>query len=147
MFTCVPHPEPSSLLPPHTLSLGRPSAPAPSIQYRASNLDWRLVSYMIFSLSCIGEGNGNPLQCSCLENPRDGRPWWAAIYGVAQSQTRPKWQQQQQQQQFKRKNLMWIIRGFLYFFYGTFLKRLFSAFPYSHMCLNGFLLSHIYNLA
>ena len=40
-----------------------------------------------FSLSCIGEGNGNPLQCSCLENPRDGRAWWAAIYGVAQSRT------------------------------------------------------------
>ena len=39
------------------------------------------------SLSCIGEGNGNPLQCSCLENPRDGRAWWAAIYGVAQSRT------------------------------------------------------------
>ena len=38
-----------------------------------------------FSLSCIGEGNGNPLQCSCLENPRDGGAWWAAIYGVAQS--------------------------------------------------------------
>ena len=36
-----------------------------------------------FSLSCIGEGNGNPLQCSCLENPRDGGAWWAAIYGVA----------------------------------------------------------------
>jgi len=43
-----------------------------------------------FSLSCIGEGNGNPLQCSCLENPRDGGAWWAAIYGVAQSQTRLK---------------------------------------------------------
>ena len=41
-----------------------------------------------FSLSCIGEGNGNPLQCSCLENPREGRAWWAAIYGVAQSWTR-----------------------------------------------------------
>ena len=40
-----------------------------------------------FSLSCIGEGNGNPLQCSCLENPRDSRAWWAAIYGVTQSQT------------------------------------------------------------
>ena len=40
-----------------------------------------------FSLSCIGEGHGNPLQCSCLENPRDGRAWWAAIYRVAQSQT------------------------------------------------------------
>ena len=40
-----------------------------------------------FSLLHIGEGNGNPLQCSCLENPRDGRAWWAAIYGVAKSQT------------------------------------------------------------
>ena len=43
-----------------------------------------------FSLSCIGEGNGNPLQCSCLENPRDGGACWAALYGVAQSQTRLK---------------------------------------------------------
>ena len=43
-----------------------------------------------FSLSCIGEGNGNPLQCSCLENPRDGRAWWAAVSGVAQSRTRLK---------------------------------------------------------
>ena len=43
-----------------------------------------------FSLSCIGEGNGNPLQCSCLENPRDGGAWWAVIYGVAQSRTRLK---------------------------------------------------------
>ena len=42
------------------------------------------------SLSCIGERNGNPLQCSCLENPRDGAAWWAAVYGVAQSQTRLK---------------------------------------------------------
>ena len=40
-----------------------------------------------FSLSCIGEGNGNPLQCSCLENPRDGGAWWAAVYGVAESDT------------------------------------------------------------
>ena len=44
-----------------------------------------------FSLSCIGEGNGNPLQCSCLENPRDGGAWWAAVFGVAQSQTQLKW--------------------------------------------------------
>ena len=43
-----------------------------------------------FSLSCIGEGNGNPLQCSCLKNPRDGGAWWAAIHGVAQSWTRLK---------------------------------------------------------
>ena len=44
-----------------------------------------------FSLSCIGEGNGNPFQCSRLENPRDGGAWWAAVYGVAQSRTRLKW--------------------------------------------------------
>ena len=43
-----------------------------------------------FSLFCIGEGNGNPLQCSCLENPRDGGAWWAEVYGVAQSRTRLK---------------------------------------------------------
>ena len=43
-----------------------------------------------FSLSCIGEGNGNPLPCSCLENPRDRGAWWAAVYGVAQSRTRLK---------------------------------------------------------
>ena len=44
-----------------------------------------------FSLSCTGEGNGNPLQCSFLENPRDGGAWWAAVYGVAQSRTWLKW--------------------------------------------------------
>ena len=43
-----------------------------------------------FSLSCIGEGNGSLLQCSCLENPRDGGAWWAADYGVIQSRTRLK---------------------------------------------------------
>ena len=44
-----------------------------------------------FSLSCIGEGNDNPLQYSCLENPRDGGAWWAAVYGVTQSRTWLKW--------------------------------------------------------
>ena len=39
------------------------------------------------SYSCIGEGNDNPVQCSCLENPMDGEAWWAAVYGVAQSRT------------------------------------------------------------
>ena len=43
-----------------------------------------------FSFSCIGEGNGNPLPCSCLENPRKGGAWWAAIYGVTQSRTQLK---------------------------------------------------------
>ena len=50
----------------------------------------RLRDFFHFSLSCIGEGNGSPLQCSCLENPRDGAAWWAAVYGVAQSRTRLK---------------------------------------------------------
>ena len=49
-YTCVPHPEPSSLLPPHTIPLGHPSAPVPSIQYCVSNLDWQFVSYMTFFL-------------------------------------------------------------------------------------------------
>ena len=51
-----------------------------------------------FSLSHIGEGNGNTLQCSCLENPRDRGAWWAVVYGAAQSWTRLKRLQQQQQQ-------------------------------------------------
>ena len=55
-----------------------------------------------FSLSCTGEGNDNPLQCSCLENPRDGGAWWAAVYGVAQSRTRLK-QVKQQQRKFQHK--------------------------------------------
>ena len=50
-------------------------------------LDW----VISLSLSCIGEGNGNPLQCSRLENPRDRGAWWAAVYGVTQSRTRLKW--------------------------------------------------------
>ena len=52
-----------------------------------------------FSLSCTGEGNGSPRQCSCLENPRDGGAWWAAVYGVTESDTTEAIQQQQQQQQ------------------------------------------------
>ena len=56
--------------------------------HEESNTTERL--HFHFSLSCIGEGNGNPLQCSCLENPRDVGAWWAAVYGVAQSWTRLK---------------------------------------------------------
>ena len=54
---------------------------------------WKVGHYWVtsLSLSCIGEGNGNPLQCSCLENPRDGGAWWAAVYGVTQSRTWLKW--------------------------------------------------------
>ena len=48
-----------------------------------------------FSLSCIGEGNGNPLHCSCLENPRDRGAWWAAVWGHTESDTTEATQQQQ----------------------------------------------------
>ena len=57
-----------------------------SMELLRVGLDW----VISLSLSCIGEGNGNLLQCSCLENPRDGGAWWAAVYGVAQSRTRLK---------------------------------------------------------
>ena len=56
-------------------------------RYESDMTEWL---HFHFSLSCIGEGNGNPLQCSCLENPRDGGAWWAAVYGIAQSWTRLK---------------------------------------------------------
>ena len=69
-YTRVPHPEPSSLLPPHTIPLGRPSAPAPSIQYCASNLDWRLVSYMIlYMFQCHSPKSSHPLPLP--QSPKD----------------------------------------------------------------------------
>ena len=69
-YTCVPHPDPSSLLPPRTLPLGRPSAPAPSIQYRASNLDWRLVTYMILNIfQCHSPKSSHPLPLP--QSPKD----------------------------------------------------------------------------
>ena len=63
-----------------------------------------------FSLSCIGEGNGNPLQCSCLENPRDGRAWWAAVYGVAQSQTQLKRLSKQASKQADRRKIQLFLK-------------------------------------
>ena len=69
-YTCVPHPELSSFLPPHTIPLGRPSAPAPSIQYRASNLDWRLIPYMIlYVLQCHSPKSSYPLPLP--QSPKD----------------------------------------------------------------------------
>ena len=65
-----------------------------------------------FSLSCTGEGNGNPLQCSCLENPRDGGAWKAAIYGVTQSQTRLKRLSSSSSRETRKRkdlsNLSWV---------------------------------------
>ena len=61
-----------------------------AVHWGREELDMTERLHFHFSLSCIGEGNGTPLQCSCLENPRDGGAWWAAIYGVTQSWTRLK---------------------------------------------------------
>ena len=61
-----------------------------AVVYGVAESDMTELLHFHFSLSCIGEGNGNPLQCSCLENPRDSRAWWAAVYGVTQSRTRLK---------------------------------------------------------
>ena len=58
--------------------------------HEESDMTERLHFHFHFPLSCIGEGNGNPLQCSCLENSRDGGAWWAAVCGVAQSRTQLK---------------------------------------------------------
>ena len=69
-YTRVPHPEPSSLLPPHTIPLGHPSAPAPSIQYRALNLDWRLVPYVIlYVFQCHSPKSSHPLPLP--QSPKD----------------------------------------------------------------------------
>ena len=72
------------MAPPHSCTL------AWKIPWMEEQSDTTERLHFHFSVSCIGEGNGNPLQCSCLENPRDWGPWWAAIYGVAQSRTRLK---------------------------------------------------------
>ena len=61
---------------------------SPWCRYKSDTTEWLPFH---FSLSCIAEGNGNPLQGSCLENPRDRGAWWAAVYGIAQSRTRLKW--------------------------------------------------------
>ena len=67
-----------------------------------------------FSLSCIGEGNGNPLQCSCLENPGDGKAWWAAVYGVTQSWTRLKWLSSSRQPKIWTQNWHSVISAISY---------------------------------
>ena len=77
-----------------TLAWKTPWTEEPGRLQSMGSLDTTERLHFHFLLSCIGEGNGNPLQCSCLENPRDGGAWWAAVCGVAcgvaQSQTRLK---------------------------------------------------------
>jgi len=76
-----------------------------------------------FSLSCIGEGNGNPLQCSCLENPKDGGAWWAAVCGVAQSRTRLKRLSSSSSSRCTFKNISWTCSlSLLDLFCLTFFK-------------------------
>ena len=72
-----------------------------------------------FSLLCIGEGNGNPLQCSFLENPRDGGAWWAAIYGVAQSRTRLK-------RLSSSRSSIWYMNKVTFMFVGSCIRLRFS---------------------
>ena len=73
-----------------TLAWKIPWKGEPGMLQSMGSLRVRHDSVTSLSLSCIGEGNGNPFQCSCLENPRDGGAWWAAISGVTQSRTRLK---------------------------------------------------------
>ena len=64
--------------------------PSPQFELGQGRQDATERLHFHFALSCTGEGNGNPLQCSCMENPRDGGAWWAAVHGVAQSRARLK---------------------------------------------------------
>ena len=79
----------------------------PSMGSHRVGHDW--VTSLSFSLSCIGGGNGNPLQCPCLENPRDGGAWWAAVYGVTQGRTRLKRLSSSSSSIAVRAKLMWIL--------------------------------------
>ena len=92
-----------------------------------------------FSFSCTGEGNGNPLQCSCLENPRDGGAWWAAVYGVTQSQTWLKWLSSSSMG-CKRRRKAYAASQFLYlidFCALLFPSFLFPpAFPFCILCFS-----------
>ena len=79
------------------------------LQSMGSLRDTTELLHFHFSLSCTGEGNGNPLQCSCLENPRDGGGWWADVYGVTQSRTRLKWLSSSSKQiRDPRTSLRWL---------------------------------------
>ena len=76
-----------------------------------------------FSLSCIGEGNGNPLQCSCLENPRDRGAWWAAVSGVAQSRT---WLMRLSSSSSSKTKFSGCISNFFLFLFFYFIFKLYN---------------------
>ena len=92
-----------------------------------------------FSLPCIGEGNGNPLQCSCLEDPRDGRAWWAAIYGVAQSRKRLK-----RLSSSSRLDSFWALWGEKFSGLSRAHRWLSSFYVSSHHCLPSLYTMHQY---
>ena len=94
------HPTPV-LLPGKSHGWRRLAGCSPWGRWESDTTEWL---HFHFSLSCIGEGNGNPLQCSCLENPRDGATWWAAVCGVAQSWTWLKWLSSSSRWKFSVKN-------------------------------------------
>ena len=81
-----------------------------------------------FSLSCIGEGNGNPLQGSCLENPRDGGAWWAAVCGVTQTRTWLKWLSSSSVSSSSKCWSWKILKAYLIW---QFLKKLNTELPYN----------------
>ena len=81
------------------------------------------------SLACIGEGNGKPLQCSCLENPRDGGAWWAAVYGVTHSRTRLK--QRSSSNSSSSMLCQWPLRVAVLYF-GLILQTEFKIMTLSH---------------
>ena len=85
----------------------------PSMGSLRVGYDW-VISISLFT-SCIGGGNSNPLQCSCLENPRNGGAWWAAIYGVTQSRTRLKWLSCSSSSSSTHSKFKWIFSDSRYF--------------------------------
>ena len=88
-----------------------------------------------FSLSCIGEGNGNPLQCSCLKNPRDGGACWAAVYGVAQSWTRLKWLSSSNSELYLRTCPSSLLIIVFYIYIGLLIHLLVECNTFSLKCI------------
>ena len=88
-----------------------------------------------FSLSCIGEGNDNPLQCSCLENPRDGGAWWAAVYGVTQSQTRSSSSSSFWKENWKANSNLQIGQHQVYFIKKSINGLAWNKYPFLCVCM------------
>ena len=100
--------------------------------------DFTFTFHFHFSLSCIGEGNGNPLQCSCLENPRAGGAWWAAVYGVAQSRTLLKRLSSSSSIILSITVITKCIHSFIYSFFIN------SAYLVSILCLDLLVYKYVY---